>query len=72
MDADSTGHDRSAIGLDSDTQITFAGAATIGELIALTERYLRENRGNFARLNATLNQINRGRGIGPVCNGDAQ
>lgn len=59
-----------AIGLDPDTQIEFVGAATVGELITFTDRYLRENRGNFARLNASLNQINRGRGIGPVCNGD--
>lgn len=59
-----------AIGLDPDTQITFAGASTVGELIALTDRWLRENRGNFARLNATLNQINRGRGIGPTCDSE--
>ena len=57
-----------AVGLDLDTRITFSGASTIGELVALTERWLRENRGNFAQLNATLNQINRGRGIGPTCN----
>lgn len=61
-----------AIGLDSDTQIDFKGAGTIGELIALTDRWLRENRGNYAQLNAALNQINRGRGIGPVCNADGQ
>ncbi len=56
-----------AIGLDLDTQIDFTGAATVGQLITYTERYLRESRGHFARLNAVLNQINRGRGIGPVC-----
>lgn len=59
-----------AIGLDPDTQIEFVGAATVGELIAFTDRWLRENRGNFAHLNASLNQINRGRGICPVCNAD--
>jgi hypothetical protein len=56
------------IGLDLDTPVTFQGASTIGELVALTERWLRDNRGNFSQLNARLNQINRGRGIGPVCN----
>lgn len=56
-----------SINLDVDTRITFSGASTVGELIALTDRWLRENRGDFNRLNATLNQLNRGRGIGPVC-----
>ncbi len=59
-----------AIELDADTQISYDGASRIGELIVLTDRGLRENRGGFARLNATLNQINRSRGIGPVCNGE--
>jgi hypothetical protein len=56
-----------SIGLDADTRITFEGASTIGELAALTDRWLTQNRGNFNRLNSTLNQINRGRGIGAVC-----
>ena len=56
-----------SIGLDPDTRITVSGASTIGELIALTDRWLRENRGDFNRLNATLNQLNKGQGIGPTC-----
>ena len=55
------------IGLDPDTAVSFGGASTIGELIALTDRLLRGNRGDFTKLNATLNNVNRGRGIGPVC-----
>jgi hypothetical protein len=55
------------VSLDGETSIQFSGASTINELVALTDRWLRENRGNFAQLNATLNQINRGRGIGPTC-----
>jgi len=57
-----------SISLDPETRISFSGASTVGELVALTDRWLRENRGDFNRLNATLNQLNRGRGIGPVCN----
>jgi hypothetical protein len=59
-----------AISLDPDTQIEFSGAATVGELMTLTDRWLRENRGNFAQLNAKLNQVNRGIGIGPTCNSE--
>ena len=59
-----------AIGLDLDTQIDFSGASNIGELVSLTDRWLTQNRGNFATLNAKLNQVNRGRGIGPTCNGE--
>jgi hypothetical protein len=55
------------IGLDADTNISFEGASTIGELAALTDRWLAQNRGNFAQLNSTLNRINRGLGIGTVC-----
>jgi hypothetical protein len=47
------------IGLDADTPVTFGGARTVGELIALTDRLLTANRGDFAKLNATLNQVNR-------------
>jgi hypothetical protein len=60
---DNEGH----IGLDADTNISFEGASTIGELAALTDRWLAQNRGNFAQLNSTLNRINRGLGIGTVC-----
>lgn len=55
------------IGLDLETRVNFGGATTLRELIALTDRMLRANRGNYAKLNATLTAINRGRGIGPIC-----
>jgi hypothetical protein len=55
------------IGLDLDTRVDYAGATTVRELIVLTDRMLKANRGNYAKLNATLTAINRGRGIGPVC-----
>jgi hypothetical protein len=32
----------------------------VGELIALTDRLLTGNRGDFAKLNSTLNLLNRG------------
>jgi hypothetical protein len=62
-----TADDGNQIGLDPDTPVNFGGARTVGELIALTDRLLSSNRGNFAKLNSTLVQINGGRGIGPVC-----
>jgi hypothetical protein len=55
------------IGLDLETRVNYRGARTLRELIALTDRILRGNRGNYAKLNATLTAINRGRGIGSVC-----
>jgi len=55
------------IALDLDTRVSFAGATTLRELIALTDNMLRARRGNYAGLNATLTAINAGRGIGPVC-----
>jgi len=56
-----------SIGLDLDTRVNYSGATTLRELIALTDRMLSANRGNYARLNSTLTAINRGQGIGPVC-----
>jgi len=55
------------IGLDLDTRVNFGGATTLRDLIALTDRMLRANRGNYAKLNSTLTAINRGRGIGGIC-----
>ena len=53
-----------SIGLDLDTRV---GGTTLRSLISETDNMLRANRGNYARLNSTLTSINRGRGIGPVC-----
>jgi len=58
---------RESIGLDPDTRIDLRMAATIRDLIVVTDRTLRANRGNYARLNAALTAINNGQGIGPVC-----
>jgi hypothetical protein len=58
---------RNQIGLDLDTPVDFAGGTTLRDLISLTDRTLRSRRGNFSRLNSQLTQINRGQGIGPVC-----
>jgi hypothetical protein len=58
---------RNQISLDLDTQVDFAGAATLRDLISMTDRVLGGRRGSFSRLNAKLTQINRGQGIGPVC-----
>ena len=59
--------DGNDIGLDPDTPVTFGGARTVGELIALTDRLLAGNRGDFAKLNSTLNRLNRGLGIPTDC-----
>ncbi len=56
-----------SIGLDPDTRVDFRTAATLRDLIVVTDRTLKANRGNYARLNAALTAINNGRGIGPVC-----
>ena len=53
--------------LDPDTEGSFGPAKTIGELGALADRMLAGRRGSFARLNQYLTAINRGRGIGPIC-----
>lgn len=58
---------REQIGLDPNTRVNYTGATTLRELIALTDRTLNAQRGNYARLNSALTLINRGRGIGPVC-----
>ena len=58
---------RNQIGLDLDTRVDFRGATTLRDLISLTDRTLRGRRGSFSRLNSALTQINRGQGIGPVC-----
>jgi hypothetical protein len=55
------------VGLDLDAPVNFGGATTVRELMALTDRMLRANRGNYSRLNATLTQINNGRGIEADC-----
>lgn len=56
-----------AIGLDPNTPINVARARTVRDLIEMTDRQLTRNRGNFARINSALTDINNGRGIGPVC-----
>ena len=56
-----------SIGLDMNTSVNYAGATTVRDLIALTDRMLKANRGNYAKLNATLTAINRGQGIGSSC-----
>jgi hypothetical protein len=66
-DAGITASDGSTIALDPDTQVSFGGARTVGELIALTDRLLAGNRGDFAKLNSTLNRLNRGVGIPTYC-----
>lgn len=58
---------RNQIGLDLDTRIDYSGSATLRDLIARTDRTLGGRRGSFSGLNAKLTQINRGQGIGPVC-----
>lgn len=58
---------RESIGLDPDTRVDYRSAATLRDLIVVTDRTLRANRGNYATLNAALTAINNGRGIGPVC-----
>ncbi|MEO5618786.1 MAG: hypothetical protein ABIS67_13545 [Candidatus Eisenbacteria bacterium] len=55
------------ISLDPATSIKVPSANTIGELIALSERMLARGRGSFSTLSQRLNAVNRGRGIGPVC-----
>jgi hypothetical protein len=55
------------VSLDPDTPISVASANTVGELIALSERMLTRNRGSFSTLSQRLNAVNRGRGIGAVC-----
>jgi hypothetical protein len=56
-----------AVSLDPATSGSFSSASTVGELIALAERMLKSGRGSFAQLSQQLNAVNRGRGIGPVC-----
>ena len=56
-----------SIGLDLDTSVNYGGATTVRDLIALTDRMLKANRGNYTKLNATLTAINRGQGIGSSC-----
>jgi hypothetical protein len=58
---------RNQIRLDLDTQVDFPGATTLRDLISITDRTLRGGRGDYSRLNSTLTRINRGQGIGPVC-----
>ena len=56
-----------AVSLDPATSGSFLSANTVGELIALSDRMLTSGRGSFSRLGQYLNAVNRGRGIGPVC-----
>jgi hypothetical protein len=55
------------VGLEPGTPINVPSANTIGELIALSERMLTRGKGSFSALSQRLNAVNRGRGIGPVC-----
>ena len=55
------------VGLDPDARVTYPGVRSIRELIANTDRTLSGGRGSYARLNSTLNAINRGRGIESTC-----
>ena len=55
------------IRLDLDTKVNYPGAMTLRDLVALTDRTLGVRRGSYAKLNTTLTAINRGRGIGAVC-----
>jgi hypothetical protein len=59
--------DGEGIGLDLETRVDYGGARTLRELIALTDRMLRGSGRNETKLNAALTGINRGRGIGVVC-----
>jgi len=58
---------RNQIGLDLDTRIDFRGASTLRDLMRMTERTLSGRRGSYSQLNSKLTQVNRGQGIGPVC-----
>ena len=58
---------RNQISLDLDTRVSFSGAATLRELVSVTERTLRAKRGSLSKLNSTLTAINQGRDIGSVC-----
>ena len=59
--------DGEGIGLDLETRVDYGGARTLRELIALTDRVLQGKGRNDSKLGATLTAINRGQGIGAVC-----
>jgi hypothetical protein len=56
-----------AVSLDPATSGSFPPATTVGELIAFANRMLVKGRGSFAQLSQRLDAVNRGRGIGEVC-----
>ncbi|HYM82107.1 MAG TPA: hypothetical protein VEY91_11955 [Candidatus Limnocylindria bacterium] len=55
------------IGLDPTTRIAFRNIRTIEQLITLVDNLLLTRTGNYVRVAQTLNAVNQGRGIGPVC-----
>ena len=55
------------VSLDPATAGSFPPARTIGELIAFANRMLSNGRGSFSQLTQRLDAVNRGRGLGPVC-----
>jgi len=59
--------DGDRVGLDPETRGSYAGATTLRELAEVTDRTLRAKSGNYTKLNSTLDGVNRGRGIGSVC-----
>ncbi len=63
-----TAQNGQTIGLDAETPLTSQNAQTIGELAALVDRMIVRGRGSFATANRTMQAVNGGRGIGPVCN----
>lgn len=56
-----------AVSLDPATSLNYPQVATVGELIALANRMLVRGRGSFSQLSQRLDAVNRGRGIGEVC-----
>jgi len=56
-----------AVSLDPSTPGNFPPATTVGELIAQANRMLVRGRGSFSQLSQRLDAVNRGRGIGDVC-----
>lgn len=63
-----TARNGQTIGLDAETDLSVRGAGNVGELAALADRMLVRGRGNFATVNRTMQEVNSGRGVGPVCN----
>jgi len=55
------------IGLDPDTEIRFGSARTIGQIVSKVDQLLMAKTGNYKQTAQRLDAINRGRGLGPVC-----